>query len=100
MIILFVISTTGNRNNSECKSAAVFLQYFLLSVFSWSAIEGFTSFRGLVQPMATKIENFMWKAVAIGWGKFVTCRSIVPLLQSAENRRKSVIDSGYAYVTQ
>ena len=72
LLIAYIVGVTRTETKAGCQAAAAFLQYFLLCVFTWSAVEGFNSFRGLVRPMAQEISKFMWKAMAIAWGKYKT----------------------------
>ena len=40
LYLTFIVGTTASPNTPGCKSTAVMLQYFFLTVFSWSAVEG------------------------------------------------------------
>jgi len=52
----------------ECKTIAFLLQYFLLSVFSWSLVEAFHTSRGIIFPLKVRINNYMKKIFIFAWG--------------------------------
>ena len=70
LLLSYAVGVTRTESEAGCKAGAAILQYFLLCVFMWSAVEGLNSFRGLVMPMAEEIRKFMWKAMFIAWGKW------------------------------
>ena len=70
MEIFFVIGNKENVPRYGCTAISLLLQYFLLSVFAWGAVEGFQSFRGVVRPLGKDIKCFMQKAIIFGWGKY------------------------------
>lgn len=67
-------------SKTECSIIAVFIHYFILTVFTWSIIEAFHSGRGLVFPMKSEISHFLTKALIFGWGKFRQNYLGVPLV--------------------
>ena len=69
LLIVFILGASRTESKSGCQAVAALIQYFLLSVFAWSAVEAFYSHRGLVRPMAAEISKFIWKAMVLAWGK-------------------------------
>ena len=69
LLLAYIIGVTRTETKIGCQVTAAIIHYFLLTVFTWSAVEGFNSFRGLVKPMAQEIRKFIFKAMAIGWGE-------------------------------
>ena len=69
MKISFLIGAEATTSKTGCKAVSIILQYFFLAVFSWSAVEGFHSSRGLVFPMRVEINCFIQKAIVFGWGE-------------------------------
>ena len=67
---VFLTAVTETEAKLRCQIIAAVLQYLLLCIFSWCAIEGFYSFRAMVLPYSLEIRHFMWKAMVIGWGKY------------------------------
>ena len=57
-------------SKTECSIIAIFIHYFILTVFTWSVVEAFHSGRGLVFPMKAEILHFLKKSLIFGWGKF------------------------------
>eukprot|EP00111_Clytia_hemisphaerica_P001276 TCONS_00003640-protein len=53
---------------TECKGIAFLMQYFLLTVFSWSLVEAFHTSRGIISPLKVKINSFLWKTSLVAWG--------------------------------
>ena len=71
IVFLVGVERTRQTEKEVCQAVAFLLQYSFLSVFSWSAIEGFHSTRGLVFPMKTDITSFVTKSLPIGWGELM-----------------------------
>ena len=68
-IVFLVGADRGSKSKQACQAIGFVLEYIILAVFSWSAIEGFHSVRSLVFPMKTEIRGFLKKALPIGWGE-------------------------------
>ena len=71
--ILFLIAFMAGSTRTEpvigCQISSFLVQYFMLSVFTWSLVEVFTCFRDIILPLAKKLHKLTWKAMAFGWGK-------------------------------
>ena len=67
--VLFLAGIERTSPRAGCQAVAFLLQYSLLCVLSWSAVEGFFSYRGIVLPMKSEIQNLMFRASIFGWGK-------------------------------
>ena len=81
----------GGKSEPSCQAVAFLLQYSFLAVFSWSAIEGFHSTRGLVFPMKTDVRHFITKAMPIGWGKFYSFLKENNRKRKAKKEKKVVV---------
>lgn len=67
----FIYSANRLTNSLlECKFLTLTTQYFLLSVFSWSLVEGFHTSRGVIFPLKVKVDNYLCKMFIFAWGKF------------------------------
>ena len=75
MVFLIGSEKRSFTSKTECAIAAGFLHYFLLAIFAWCTAEAFHSVRGLVFPMKSEITKFIYKAMAICWGKFLKLHS-------------------------
>ncbi|XP_074662603.1 adhesion G-protein coupled receptor G4-like [Tubulanus polymorphus] len=62
------LATSNSDNLPGCKTAAVFIHYFLLSSFAWMLIESFYMYMALIKVLNTYISRFMLKAMLFGWG--------------------------------
>ena len=69
MLVVYIAGVPRTESRHGCQAVAFILQYFQTCVFTWCAVEGFASYRGIVRPMDTEIEKFIWKAIVFAWGK-------------------------------
>lgn len=98
MIITFFAGLERNSSETNCKVIAGFIQYFFLTVFSWSAVEGFHSARGLVYPMKVEVTLFIQKAFAVGWGVPIIFTAIgASVWNSDYGREESCVVTGKAF---
>ncbi|XP_067905722.1 adhesion G-protein coupled receptor G5-like isoform X2 [Heterodontus francisci] len=56
------------RNDSLCKTIAVFLHYSLLCTLTWMGIEAFQLYLMLIKVFNTYIRYYLQKLAVIGWG--------------------------------
>ncbi|XP_043563128.1 adhesion G-protein coupled receptor G5-like isoform X1 [Chiloscyllium plagiosum] len=56
------------KNESLCKTIAVFLHYSLLCTFTWMGIEAFQLYLLLIKVFNTYIKYYIQKLAVIGWG--------------------------------
>ena len=56
-----------------CSILAGFLHYFILTSFSWMAVEGFNMYLLFVKVVNAYIPKFLRKASVVAWGKISDC---------------------------
>ena len=67
-LVVFLSGTTI-KTLIGCKAFAVLLHYFILTSFSWMAVEGFNLYIYFVKVMIRQVPGFFWKANIFAWGK-------------------------------
>eukprot|EP00794_Sanderia_malayensis_P014278 gene14278-15765_t len=68
LLIVYAVGVEQTEPRQGCQAVAFILHYSILCVLAWSAVEGFTSYRGIVKPMNSEIPKLMRKAAIAGWG--------------------------------
>ena len=82
-LIVFLAAAERSRTSSlaACRSAAIFLHYFLLAAFFWMAVEAFNMYMSFVKIFSKPHHfKFMLKCCIFAWGKICYSSPVTPVL--------------------
>ena len=75
LLIAFLVGVDANNMTMSygCQTFAGLIQYFMLSTFSWMAIEGVNLYGNIVKIFKIgSDERFLKFALCFGWGKYIS----------------------------
>ncbi|XP_023657961.1 adhesion G-protein coupled receptor G2 isoform X2 [Paramormyrops kingsleyae] len=91
-------SITSLNNDPLCKFIAGAIHYFLLSTFTWFAIQGFHLYLQLIKVFNTNIRYYMVKTLVVGWAFPLLVPSVIGGLGKYGNLTINTTDDKPVYM--